>query len=284
MSDLQKYDSAQIAQITDIKEAVHIKNMADAAALFYKAQDAWADAQKAQEYRLRAIRAAGTILLPPAQGGNTPRVAGTRGELTTPYQQALEDAGVDERHTAVLWQKVARVPDDKFEAYFVEAEYWMDDFSIAGLMRFAGEWFGRSDIGEWGTPPELFAELDKEFHFELDVCALPSNAKCEIYFTPDDNGLKQEWNGICWMNPPYGREIGKWMAKAKLSADEGATVVCLVPARTDTEWWWENCIGGEIRFIKGRLTFEGANSGAPFPSAVVVLEKKVKPRVLWWGK
>lgn len=89
----------------------------------------------------------------------------------------------------------------------------------------------------WATPQSFFDDLDSEFGFELDVCALPSNAKCERYFTPADDGLSQTWSGVCWMNPPYGKEIGLWMRKAYLSSRQGATVVCLVPARTDTRWW-----------------------------------------------
>ncbi len=123
---------------------------------------------------------------------------------------------------------------------------------------------------EWATPRDFFGELDKEFAFELDVCALPENAKCARYFTPEDDGLAQEWRGKCWMNPPYGREIGDWMRKAYESSQGGATVVCLVPARTDTAWWHDYAANGEIRFIRGRLKFGGAKANAPFPSAVVI--------------
>jgi phage N-6-adenine-methyltransferase len=122
----------------------------------------------------------------------------------------------------------------------------------------------------WETPRETFDALDAEFGFGLDVCALPGNAKCPRFFTPEDDGLSREWRGVCWMNPPYGREIGRWMRKALESSREGATVVCLVPARTDTAWWHECAARGEIRFIRGRLRFGGAKCGAPFPSAVVV--------------
>lgn len=122
----------------------------------------------------------------------------------------------------------------------------------------------------WATPQEFFDELDKEFGFELDVCALPENAKCEKYYTPDIDGLKQQWRGTCWMNPPYGRKIGAWMKKAYESSLDGATVVCLVPARTDTRWFHDFAMRGEIRFIKGRLKFGDAKNSAPFPSAVVV--------------
>ena len=89
----------------------------------------------------------------------------------------------------------------------------------------------------WETPRDLFDKLNEEFNFELDVCATSENAKCKKYYSPEEDGLKEEWKGLCWMNPPYGREIGKWMKKAYESALAGATVVCLVPARTDTAWW-----------------------------------------------
>ena len=122
----------------------------------------------------------------------------------------------------------------------------------------------------WATPDSFFRDVAKEFAFELDVCALPSNAKCERYFTPEQDGLAQVWSGTCWMNPPYGREIGQWMRKAYLASRQGATVVCLVPARTDTRWWHDYAMKGDIRFIKGRLKFGEAKANAPFPSALVV--------------
>jgi len=127
----------------------------------------------------------------------------------------------------------------------------------------------------WATPQSFFDDLDSEFGFELDVCALPSNAKCERYFTPADDGLSQTWSGVCWMNPPYGKEIGLWMRKAYLSSRQGATVVCLVPARTDTRWWHDYAMRGQIRFIKGRLKFGDAKANAPFPSAVVIFQPEV---------
>ena len=122
----------------------------------------------------------------------------------------------------------------------------------------------------WATPPDFFDELNKEFNFETDVCALPENAKCEKYYSPEMDGLKQEWRGVCWMNPPYGREIGKWMQKAYESSLQGATVVCLVPARTDTKWFHDFAMRGEVRFVRGRLKFGDSKNSAPFPSAVVV--------------
>jgi phage N-6-adenine-methyltransferase len=125
----------------------------------------------------------------------------------------------------------------------------------------------------WETPQDLFDKLDAEFGFDLDVCALPENAKCERFYTPESDALWQEWTGVCWMNPPYGRQIGRWIQKAYESSLRGATVVCLVPARTDTAWWHDYCMKGEIRFLRGRVYFwkDGQPiNPAPFPSAVVV--------------
>lgn len=133
-----------------------------------------------------------------------------------------------------------------------------------------------SKTDEWPTPPDLFNRLDKEFGFTVDVCATPDNAKCDRYFTKDNDGLSQQWTGTCWMNPPYGREIGKWMEKAHAAATDGQAdvVVCLVPARTDTAWWHNYAVKGEVRFIRGRLRFGGAKYNAPFPSAIVVFRGK----------
>lgn len=122
----------------------------------------------------------------------------------------------------------------------------------------------------WSTPQDFYDKLNAEFGFELDVCASPENAKCPRYFTKEMDGLAQEWKGVCWMNPPYGRKIGYWMKKAYESSLAGATVVCLVPSRTDTRWWHNHAMKGDVRFIKGRLCFGDGTGSAPFPNAVVV--------------
>jgi len=127
-----------------------------------------------------------------------------------------------------------------------------------------------SKTPEHATPQDFFDKLDAEFNFTLDPCATRENAKCEEYLTKADDGLQHRWWGVVFMNPPYGREIGKWMKKAYESSQEGATVVCLVPSRTDTRWWHDYAMKGEIRFIKGRLKFGGSKNSAPFPSAVVI--------------
>lgn len=124
----------------------------------------------------------------------------------------------------------------------------------------------------WATPQEFFDRLNKEHRFVLDVCATAENAKCARFYTKEQDGLEQTWEGSVWMNPPYGRTIGLWMRKAYLASLAGATVVCLVPARTDTRWWHEYAVKGQIEFIRGRLKFGGHKSSAPFPSAVVVFD------------
>lgn len=125
----------------------------------------------------------------------------------------------------------------------------------------------------WSTPDDFFKKYDSVYGFQTDVCATQENAKCARFFTEQQDGLAQEWSGICWMNPPYGRTIKAWMHKAYKSSLNGATVVCLVPARTDTAWWHEYAIKGDIEFIRGRLKFGGHKNSAPFPSAIVVFNK-----------
>lgn len=141
---------------------------------------------------------------------------------------------------------------------------------------------GSSESVEWETPQPLFDTLNAEFGFEVDVCASPGLEKCPRYYSPEENGLAQDWRGICWMNPPYGDEIPRWVAKAHEAGTGGATVVCLVPARVDTGWWWDYCRHAEIRFLRGRLHFGNGDTAAPFPSAVVVFGRPA--RVIWWER
>lgn len=131
-----------------------------------------------------------------------------------------------------------------------------------------------SKIHDWGTPQKLFDELNAEFKFTLDACANETNYKIDNYFTESDNALIQEWNGVIWCNPPYGRQVKEWVRKAYEESKRGNTVVMLIPARTDTAYWHDYVIHGEVRFIRGRLKFENKDrvsiGSAPFPSAIVV--------------
>lgn len=155
----------------------------------------------------------------------------------------------------------------------------------------------------WPTPQAFFDELNAEFNFTLDPCATEDNAKCAKYFTKETDGLAQDWSkDIVFMNPPYGDPehpckpictktkckirgyhnkeyvpgIGDFMRKAYEESKRGATVVCLVPARTDTRWFHDYVYGkaDEIRFVKGRLKFGEATNSAPFPSMVIVYNEK----------
>ena len=116
----------------------------------------------------------------------------------------------------------------------------------------------------WATPKWLYEELDKEFHFDLDPCPL---------FDKENSGLRIEWNGIVYVNPPYGRGIGEWIKKGYASAQSGSTVIMLLPSRTDTRWWFDYVMkADEIRFIKGRLKFGESKNSAPFPSCIVIFK------------
>ena len=109
---------------------------------------------------------------------------------------------------------------------------------------------------EYETPLSLFTPLDKEFNFTIDVCATHENKKVQNCYTLKENALIQDWEGVCWCNPPYGREMPKWLRKAYETAETGmGTVVMLIPARTNTTWWHDICMKQEVRFIKGRPKF-----------------------------
>ena len=132
---------------------------------------------------------------------------------------------------------------------------------------------------EWETPDRLFDDLHHEFGFTRDVCATARNRKRPKYWTKVDNALSKRWRGVLWCNPPYGRGIGLWVRKAATAAAGSATVVMLLPARTDTRWFhdwiWSTGAacplkGVEVRFIRGRLKFSGHKNSAPFPSMIVI--------------
>lgn len=132
---------------------------------------------------------------------------------------------------------------------------------------------------DWETPQDLFDALDAEFHFTLDACATPENAKHPHFYTECEDGLLQDWAGeTVWCNPPYssGRQ-NDWVRKCyEESLKPGTTVVLLVPARTDTARFHDYVWGkAELRFIRGRLKFVGADAGAPFPSMICVYRSEL---------
>lgn len=130
-----------------------------------------------------------------------------------------------------------------------------------------------SNTNEWATPQLFFDELNVEFNFTLDPCSTHENAKCKKHYTIEQDGLLQDWSkDVVFCNPPYGRKIAEWVKKCYEENKKGATVVLLIPARTDTAYFHKYIYNQhEIRFIKGRLHFNDSKQGAPFPSMVVVM-------------
>ena len=117
----------------------------------------------------------------------------------------------------------------------------------------------------WATRWEDFNEFNKRFNFTLDVCAGNDDQKCAKFFTPEQDGLSQDWSGeTLWCNPPYGREYPAWVKKGLLDEPPSSGVV-LIPARTDTAVFHDLILPSQkrgycdIEFLRGRLTF-GSNS------------------------
>jgi phage N-6-adenine-methyltransferase len=130
---------------------------------------------------------------------------------------------------------------------------------------------GNTRSDHWETPRALFRSLHAEFGFTLDACAIRSNAKCRRFYSPEQDALSKPWRGVVFCNPPYGRNIIRWVRKAWEESRAGATIVCLIPASTDTTWWHDYVMRGEVRFIRGRLYFGPTEDRrSPFPSAIVV--------------
>ncbi len=113
----------------------------------------------------------------------------------------------------------------------------------------------------WETPRDLYEALNREFEFQDDGCP----------FHAIEDGLEREWKSPVFVNPPYTRDIAKWLRKAVAESKRGKTVVMLLPSRTDVRWWHEYVMkADEIRLLRGRLKFSGAKTRAPFPSAIVI--------------
>ena len=131
-----------------------------------------------------------------------------------------------------------------------------------------------SSTSEWATPQDLFDRLNEKYRFDLDPASTDENAKCSKHFTIHNDGLSQSWGGHkVFCNPPYGREIGRWVEKGYVESQKPDTlVVMLLPTRTDTRWFHDYCLRGKIEFIKGRLKFGQSKNSAPFPSMIVVFK------------
>lgn len=144
-----------------------------------------------------------------------------------------------------------------------------------------------SDSDEWSTPDDFYIKLNQKFNFTLDPCASDENHKCDNYFTIKDDGLKQEWHGSVFVNPPYS-DIKNWVKKAYEESKQNYCdrVVLLIPSRTDTSYFHDYISQAyEIYFLRGRLRFGDSKNSAPFPSCVVVFDKQgsyIDPSVKFW--
>ena len=128
---------------------------------------------------------------------------------------------------------------------------------------------------EYGTPTRQFDHYNRIYKFTVDVCSTPELAKCRKFYTPEQDGLKQEWRGVCWMNPPYS-QLSKWVCKAYEAAKNGAIVVALLPVYTDAAWFHDYASHATIEVLRGRLQFTGRNENGytPFGHAIYVFRKK----------
>ena len=269
-----------LSEARNLSELKEIHDIAVAAEAYAEAHRLGVQAANhALEVRLLAARRIGE-LVPAVSPKDSGKMAHGRevSEVRTPdiSKQRLSE-----------FRKLASIPLAAFRKKISDAKDRNERISYSKFLSSSkfGTWQTSSETAEWETPQALFDLLNTEFSFGLDVCATAQNTKCKQFYSRKDNGLLQSWHGACWMNPPYGDAIPEWMNKVSVEVGRGALVVCLVPARTDTEWWWDNAIAGEVRFLRGRLRFSEQGS-APFPSAVVIRSSMhdKRPRVVWWNK
>ena len=261
------------------EESQAVERIAAAGIAFFRKQEeeGLGNLLKAWEVFFRARRKTTELIAPTVRQGQHGREGDT-------YVTFLADYGLDKkqwsrrtREAGIEWQTVLNYLDGCGANEI--------DPSIAGLLKFSSGagFYQSSESVEWSTPQWLFDLLDTEFKFKTDVCASLDNAKCKVYFDEKMNGLEQDWGGACWMNPPYGNEISKWMEKARQSAMDGATVVCLVPGAYETRWFRESAQMGEVRLLNnGRVRWQEM-SAAPFPSAVIILAPKKRASVKFWS-
>lgn len=159
---------------------------------------------------------------------------------------------------------------------------------IAGLIKGVIMQYNR--INEWSTPQVLMDAIPNPKPFDIDVCANPANAKANTFFTAEDDGLIQEWRGLCWMNPPQGRSVSlqKWVEKAYIESRKAYNdgVWCLLPASTSTKWFHKFAVFGYVLFLKGRVKFvslDGVTKGSPaFDSMLIIFDKSITPSMDVW--
>lgn len=258
MSELQKHTPAEIAKIEDVKEVVYVKDVAEAASIFYKAQGDHLTSQEAKEISIRSTHRAGQILGTAKKGKTGPKLSeDTSGN--SEYAQTLEDAGITSR-TGSEWQRFGKIPIEKLEVFFAENPYEGREYSLGWLKRFAFAWIPETTGDEWYTPIEYIRSVQIVLgKIDLDP-ASSAQANRTIraikYFTKEDSGLDHDWPGRVFMNPPYSKN--KAFAEKLLQQFEmGFTTraIILVGAHgIETQWfraYWDHVLcftGHRIRF------------------------------------
>jgi phage N-6-adenine-methyltransferase len=228
------------------------------------------DRNVAAEIQLRAGRRGGEMLIEMADNGTRAKNRNRQGSESPPV--TLAELGIEPMRSS-RWQWLARLSEDKFENYLEQTKAQAEPVTEAGLHERGGAMF-TSDTGEWYTPREVIAAaVEAMGSIDLDPCAEPAKGVPAVkHFTREDDGLRHQWRGRVYMNPPYGREIGEWVDKLAEEFEYGnvTQAVALVPARTDTSWW-AHLPASTVCFFTGRLTFSEHPSPAPFPSAACYL-------------
>lgn len=136
---------------------------------------------------------------------------------------------------------------------------------------------GKSKSIEYSTPLDIVNPLIKEFDLHTDVCASAQNHKLSHYWTKEEDAFRKEWKGNCWMNPPFSKNLSKWVKKACSDAEKfGGTKVCLIPVRSNTKWWAAVAPKAEIRFINGEVNFNNEERGLWLPMCIMLFGEKVK--------
>lgn len=138
----------------------------------------------------------------------------------------------------------------------------------------------KSKSQSWATPWWLFDELDYEFGFTVDAAASRENCKLDRYWTEETNGLEKDWSGErVFVNPPFAvADLRQWVEKAyEETRKENTTVVMIVPVKSDQDWWHKYGVKSEVRFVRGRVTFQNAKGTYPGPVAVLVFAKNIEP-------
>lgn len=283
MNALTRYDEAKraLGQVRTAAQAKDIRDKAAALAAYAKAAMDNELACWAAEIRLRAERKLGAILM---ETEKSKGAAAKRGSKTEPRLPTLKDLGIDKKASMAV-QKLARVPESKFEAYIKECLLAGDPPRSAWLLAGGGR-RGKlavhysSKSAEHYTPPEVVALVQACFggEIDLDPCSNSTsrpNVPAVNHYDKRDNGLVQPWSGNVYVNPPYGDEIVAWVEKCVTEYQEGRTsaIILLTPARTDTAWW-HALRDFPVCFWRGRLQFVGNEDPAPFPSALFWLSEQ----------